>query len=263
MKRLIVNADDFGITRGVNRGIVDCHRRGIVTSTTLMVNGEAAAAAARLAAENPSLGVGLHLNLSSGRPVLPPERVPTLVRRDGGFPGAATMLARLSAGVVERRELEGEIAAQLQACRSLGIEPTHVDSHHHLHAHPVLATALVRVCRREGIDRARGFKFRPGSVKAAAIRLAAFLPRRLKTPDRLAGIEVMGERDVAAYLEEKLALPGDVLEYMCHPGYVDERLMAVTSYNRLRLVELEALLSPEVRQVIAAAGVELVSFREL
>ena len=266
MRRLIVNADDFGMTEGINRGIIDCHREGIVTSTTLMVNGAAAAAAAALAAENPRLGVGLHLNITSGPPQLPPRRVCSLLGRDGLFPGKGNMVARLSTGAVDRGELEAEIGAQIAACRSLGVEPTHVDSHHHLHAHPVVGAALARVCPPAGITRARGYRLTPRNPKAMAIRLSAALSGRggaLATPDRVAGIEEMGKLDMVDMIARELAREGDTLEYMCHPGYVDEALRRASSYSDLRQVELEAMMSADLATAVAGSGVTLISFAEL
>jgi predicted glycoside hydrolase/deacetylase ChbG (UPF0249 family) len=265
MKRLIVNADDLGITEGVNRGIIDCYRRGIVTSTTLMVNGEAVAGAAVLAAECPELGVGLHLNLTTGPPSQQPSLVPSLVGRDGCFPGKANMLARLSTGSVRREELEGEIEAQARACRGLDIEPTHLDSHHHIHAHPVVARALVRVCPCLGIERVRWYRAAPSSLKALGIRAVSLLsrPRGLRMPDRFAGIEEMGGRDMAEALRRELSRRGDTLEFMVHPGYSDQRLRRVSAYSDPRQVELAALLSREAVEAVEESGVRLVSFRGL
>lgn len=266
MNRLIINADDFGLTDGVNRGIIDCHKAGTVTSTTLMVNGEEAAAAAALAADNPGLGVGLHINLTSGPPTLPPERVASLVGRDGCFPGAVKMIARLSTATVDRGELDAEVSAQIEACRALGVEPTHVDSHHHMHAHPVVGASLSRVCPPAGITKERGYALAPHSPKALAIRLSAALAGRagrLATPDRFAGIEEMGRRDVAELLTRELAAEGDLLEYMCHPGYLDQDLRRVSSYSDLRQVELEAMLSDAVASAIERSGALLVNYRDI
>ncbi|RJQ45728.1 MAG: ChbG/HpnK family deacetylase, partial [Gaiellales bacterium] len=141
-EKLIINADDFGLSSGVNRGIIECHEAETVTSTTLMAQGAAAEEAAVLAVEHPRLGVGVHLNLTSGRPVLPADRVPSLVDRAGLFPGRSRALLWLTTGRTRTAHLEAEIAAQIERCRSLGVEPTHVDSHHHLHAHPRLRAIL-------------------------------------------------------------------------------------------------------------------------
>ena len=266
MKRLIVNADDFGLTDGVNRAVVECHEAGAVSSTTLLVAAGAAEAAARLAAGNPSLGVGLHLNLTSGRPVLPHGRVRSLVASSGGFPGPAGALLRLSTGYARTAELEAEIEAQLLRCRELGITPTHIDSHHHLHAHPRLRSIIQRVCPGYGITRARGYHLGSRSAKSLAVRAAFLLPsrgKRLKTPDRFSGMESMGRNNLAELLARELGGPGDTLEFMCHPGHSDRELAAVSSFSSQRETELAALVSPGFRQAIEAAGVRLISFGEL
>ena len=265
MEKLIVNADDFGMTEGVNRGIIACYQRGVVTSTTLMVNGEAVAGAVVLAAEHPGLGVGLHINLTAGPPTRPPHSVRSLVGRDGCFPGKGNMLVRLTTGAIDTGELESEITAQVQACRALGITPTHVDSHHHIHAHPVAASALARVCPPLGINRMRGYRLAPRSLKALGIRAAAMLSvaGAMRVPDRFAGIEEMGRRDMAAAFDRELVAEGGTLEFMCHPGYQDARLQHLSTYNDLRQVEMEALVSPEVRRVVEGSGVRLVDFRGL
>jgi len=187
------------------------------------------------------------------------------VGRDGCFPGKGNMIMRLTTGAVKKEELEGEIKAQARACRALGIKPTHIDSHHHIHAHPVVASALARVCPSLGIERARGYRVGPGSLKALGIRAAAMLARYggLRTPDHFAGIEEMGGHDIAAALERELSRHGGTLEFMCHPGFSDERLRRVSAYNELRQAELDAMISPEVRKVVERAGVELVDFRSL
>lgn len=266
MKRLIVNADDFGLTSGVNRAIIEAHQAGSLTSATLMVSGRAASEAAGLSRENPDLGVGLHVNLTSGAPVLAPEKVPSLVGSDGRFPGMEKALIRLTIGMAKSQEIEAEVVAQINCCRELGVEPTHVDSHHHLHAHPRLRRVLTRVCQKAGIRKARGYRMGPRSSKAAVIRLAAALPvgaRELRTPERFSGIEVMGTTNMAAALERELAATEGTLEFMVHPGYADRELALTTSYNHLRQVELKALTSGEFLRVAREAGAELISFRDL
>lgn len=266
MKRLIVNADDFGLTSGVNRAIVECHQRGVVTSATLMVNGGAAVEAALLAADNPRLGVGLHLNLTSGAPAMPPESVPSLVGEDGLFPGLKTALWRLTSGKARAHELEDEIAAQIDRLIKLGIRPTHIDSHHHLHAHPHLRSLVRKIGPRHGITRMRGLRMSAKGPKAMAIALAARLPssgKRMSMPDRFSGMEVMGNKDMAAALKRELAADGDTLEFMCHPGYADDELAKVTSYNAPRQEELLQLLSPAFTAAADDAGVQRISFAAL
>ncbi|MFA5801738.1 MAG: ChbG/HpnK family deacetylase [Thermoleophilia bacterium] len=265
MKRLIVNADDFGLTEGVNRGIIECHERGVVTSTTLLVNAGAAEAAAEAAARHPQLGVGLHLNLTSGKPMLDALEVRSLIGDDGLFPGMSAMVRRLISGRAHADELAAEARAQIDKCVELGIKPTHIDSHHHLLALPRLRSAVSGVCRSAGITRMRGYHMSARSLKGFAISAAARMPagEPLDTPDRFSGIEVMGRRDMAVSLGHELAAPGDTLEFMCHPGYADDILSRVSGYNSLREVELKALLSEEFIRAIEVAGVRPVSFRDL
>lgn len=266
MKRLIVNADDFGLTSGVNRAIIECYQKGVVTSTTLMVNGKAAVEAALLAADNPGLGVGLHLNLTSGSPMMPGESVSSLVGGDGDFPDMKTALWRLTSGRARTHELEDEITAQIDRLIKLGIRPTHIDSHHHLHAHPRLRSLVKRIGKRQGITRMRGFHMSARSPRAVAVALAARLPSSgagMITPDRFSGIEAMGNRDMAAALERGLASGGDALEFMCHPGYSDEDLAKETSYNTDRQAELSTLLSVAFTTVIDEGGVRKISFAAL
>lgn len=266
MKRLIVNADDFGLTSGVNRGIVECHQRGVVTSATLMVNGGAAVEAALLAADNRSLGVGLHLNLTSGPPMMSADRVPSLVDGAGNFPGLKVALWRLTSGKARTHELEDEITAQIDRLIKLGIRPTHLDSHHHLHAHPRLRSLVRKICPRHGITRMRGFHMSAKSPKSVGVAIAARLPSsggRMSTPDRFSGIDVMGNKDMAAALRRSLAAEGDTLEFMCHPGYADEELAKATSYSAPRQAELLRLLSAAFSAAVDEAGVQKISFAAL
>jgi chitin disaccharide deacetylase len=149
---LIVNADDFGISEGVNAAVVDAHRNGILTSATVMVNMPGFEQAVRLALANPTLGVGIHLNLTSGPPVLSPSRVSTLVDGSGRFPPGGAVLRRLSLGRLDPQELEAELNAQVERGLTAGLTATHLDSHHHLHLHPLLQPIAVRVARRFGIQ---------------------------------------------------------------------------------------------------------------
>jgi hypothetical protein len=178
------------------------------------------------------------------------------------------MLFRLTAGLAKKEELEAEIDAQINRCRELGVEPTHIDSHHHLHAHPRLRRLMARVCRAQGISKARGYHMAPRSVKALCIRLASSAPAGggFRVPERFAGIEVMGGTDMAAVLERELAATGpeSTLEFMCHPGYADKELARTSRYSGPRQVELEALTSGAFRELVKRdAGLRAISFREL
>ena len=266
MKRLIVNADDFGLTSGINRAVIECYLGGSVTSTTLMVNGQAAVEAALEAADNPGLGVGLHLNLTAGPPTAAAGKVRSLLGPDGNFPGMRQALWRLTTGRAKAHELENEIIAQVERLRSLGVRPTHIDSHHHLHAHPRLRSLIKRTCPRLGITRMRGYHLPVKSAKALAVATAARLPapgNAMQTPAAFAGIEVMGSTNMTAELERRLAGDGDALEFMCHPGYADEALARLSSYNQPRQTELETLLSEAFAAAIVRSGAQPVSFGAL
>ncbi len=266
MKQLIINADDFGLTQGVNRAVIECYQRGVVTSATLMVNGEAAVEAALLAADNPGMGVGLHLNLTSGEPMMPRESVSSLLGSDGRFPGMKQALWRLTAGRCKALELEDEIRAQADRLIKLGIRPTHIDSHHHIHAHPRLRSIIRKVCPRLGIMKMRGYRMSGGGVKAIMIAWAARIPASgepLTTPDRFAGIEAMGGRETAAALRRALSGEGDTLEFMCHPGYADTALEQISSYSKPRETELHNLLSTDLTEAIEESGARKISFAAL
>ena len=248
-RRLIVNADDLGRTPGINRGIAEAHCRGIVTSATLMVTHAAAAEVARVARENPSLGLGLHVALTGGAPALSPERVPSLVDARGLLPAKPEGLA-----AADGCELRAEMRAQLERFeRLVGRLPTHFDSHHHAHRLPAVLEALVELARETD------------------------LPVRCASPDMRASLRAAGIATTDAFVEDFFgdgatlttllrlvhALEPGVTELMCHPAYVDDELRAGSSYADARQHELAVLTSADARAAVRDAGVELVSFAAL
>lgn len=249
MKRLIVNADDFGLTAGVSRGILEAHGKGIVSSTTMLVNRPIDPALVG-ALKASALGVGLHLNLTLGAPVSDPRRVPSLVDGEGKF----VRDARQAAARAKAEEARIELGAQIDAFRKLmGRFPTHLDSHHHVGRHePILALILefaraIRVPVRSG----------DAQVRAAARRL------KLRTPDHFMG----GSGPEAYWSSERLlahlaSLPDGVSEFMTHPGYFDQDL-AGSRYGAQREVELEGLTDPRVRESVDARGIRLGHFGDL
>lgn len=249
-KLLIVNADDFGRTPGVNRGVLEAHTRGIVTSATLMVNYPAAAEAATLTKDHAALGVGLHVQFTgSAAPTSPPEQVRSLVDTSGRFHARPDALAD-----ADPREVLAETRAQLRRFRELmGRQPTHFDSHHHAHKLPGVIEALVTLAWETGLP-----------VRGASAEVRTRLRGEgLPTTDHF--IEDFYDR--GATLEGLIAVlvrlePG-TSELMCHPARVDDELRASSGYAEPRERELEALLHDEVRQTIQAAGIKLVSFAGL
>jgi hopanoid biosynthesis associated protein HpnK len=277
---LVVNADDFGISRGVNRGIVEAHRRGLVTSASLMANLPAAEDALTRAATCPKLSLGLHLTLTAGRPLSPPERVPTLVDGDGRFFALGALLARLSLGRVRRADLERELAAQVAWALRHGVRPGHLDSHHHVHVHPRVAPTVLRLaeqggtpcvrCPTEATTPAALRRTHPrDAARTVAISVFGHLLRRrirargLKTSGHFRGIALGPGFGIAALLRTLRQIPRGLTELMTHPGYPDAELARLTVYAEGRDRELAALTAREARAVVRAADIRLITFAEV
>ncbi len=249
MKRLIVNADDLGRTAGINAGILEAHRSGIVSSATLMVNYASAREVSGLSREAPALGIGLHLALTGGAPTLPPSQVPSLVDARGDLPAKPEGHANL-----DPREVLAEARAQLARFRErIGRDPTHFDSHHHSHRLPAVFDALVTLARETSIP-----------VRCATPGMVAELRwLRVKTTDAFVE-EFFGD---AATLETLLrildALPEATTELMCHPARVDDELRNSSGYADPRQRELEVLTSDAARRALAERGIQLVRFSDL
>ena len=248
-RRLIVNADDLGRTAGVNDGIFEAHRGGIVTSATLMVVYDSAADAARRLGEHPGLGVGLHVQLSGGRPLLSPAEVPSLVDEAGLLPRRPSGL-----GAARRDDVEREVRAQLARFEELvGRAPTHLDSHHHSHARPLVCDVVAEIAHERSLP-----------VRNASPEVAALLRARgVRTTDAF-DARFYDEGVTLECLEAALdELPEGTTELMCHPGRADEELRAGSTYADARDLEIRLLCAPAVRERIGRLGIELVHFGDL
>jgi predicted glycoside hydrolase/deacetylase ChbG (UPF0249 family) len=245
-RRLIVNADDLGRTRGVNEGVLAAHQRGIVTSSSLMVNYPAAALVPALSASAPGLGIGLHVQLSGGPPQLPPERLRSFAGRDGLLPPRPDGLSE-----ADPLEVLAEVRAQLERFRQLmGRDPTHFDGHHHCHRVPAVFAAVVAVARETG---------RPVRAVEAAMR-PLLLREGIASADRF-DESFDGETATIETLVGIIrSLPAGTTELMTHPAVVDEELLATESYAAPRGRELEVLTSEAARAAVREADVELVGF---
>jgi hopanoid biosynthesis associated protein HpnK len=263
-RRLIVNADDFGFTRDVNEGIVEAHRSGILTATTLMANGDAFEDAAKRARETPSLDVGCHVVLVQGRSVLDPTRalpatvkdlLRTLLRR-GHFP------------------LYEEVRAQVRRLIGAGIHPSHIDSHKHTHLLPPVLEAVARVARDFDIEWVRrpfdfGIDDKARVMKrAVAAGMGLLRPRfaaaleGLRTTDHFTGFQITGALNDEALLRTLERLPEGLTEFMCHPGRLGPELRAApTRLKESRAIELAALVSPKTRRAMERHGIELTNYR--
>ena len=262
MRRLIVNADDFGLTAGVNRGIIELNAAGLVTSSTLMARAGATDAALDAARNAPLLGAGCHVVLVDGEPVLPPSQIPTLVdRRTGQFPDSIrSFLARLLSGRTRAEEIEAEARAQIEFLQSRGLRLAHVDTHKHTHMFPAVLRAVLRAARSANIRAVRN-PFEPEwAVRATAgaplARVAQVTLLRwlqpiwqriiaeegFKTTDgtiAVAGTGILNAATLRALLTE---LPGGTWELVTHPGYNDADLDKVhTRLRGSRDVERDAL----------------------
>lgn len=277
-RQLVVTADDFGISPGVNRGIVVAHRRGLVTSTSLMPNLPAAEDALARAAECPSLGLGLHLTLTAGRPLSPPDMVPTLVDRSGRFPVLGALLARLSTGRVRRAELEREVEAQITWLLERKVRPDHLDAHHHVHVHPRVADLALELAARYAIPYVRcpdeGLSWpAPREAHAKDLARAAIIwlfARRLRSrlgpgvraARHFRGLALGGGFTSSVLLRTLSRLRPGLSELMTHPGYSDAELARATVFADGRDRELAALTAPGARSFVDAARIDLTSFRE-
>ena len=251
MKKLIVNADDFGRTPGVNAGTLEAHTRGIVTSATVMVLEKSAARGIREAAERaPRLSLGLHFVVTGGgRPAAAAREVPTLAPA-GCFRRTREQLP----ATLPAEEVRAELEAQIDAFQVLARKPpTHLDSHHHAALHPAIAPVF------EAVARERCLPARASSDEARrALRAAG-----VQTPDRFID-SFHGEGARLEGLEQILGgLPDGVSELMCHPALVDEELRGGSSYVEQRDREREVLCDPKIRRLVRSLRIELIGFDAL
>ncbi len=278
--RLIVNADDFGQTNGVNAGIVEAHRNGILTSATLMANGAAFEDAVRLAGSCPELGVGVHLNLVEGEPVSRPSDVPSLLDRRGNLLSKFALVRRHLAGRLNAEQLRREVEAQIDRVLRADIVPTHVDSHKHVHAYPPFFSVVTQVARARGVGAVRlplerlGWKELAScpsdAVRTFLINGASSVSRRLlrRTPlyttDAFAGTLRTGKVTVPWLVGWIASLSHGTAELMVHPGNCDEELTGTgTRLTEQRETELRTLTDPQVAEAVRAAGVDLIHYGQV
>jgi predicted glycoside hydrolase/deacetylase ChbG (UPF0249 family) len=287
LRNLIVNADDLGWTEGVNRGIAEAHRNGIVTSASLLANGAAFGSAVELARTTPALGVGVHLNLSDGEPVAPRELVTSLLNQRGELEGKPeSLLLRLARRSVSLEEVEHEWDAQILKVRDSGIQPTHLDGHRHVQMLPGLFEIALRLAKRHGIaairisheasslraalsagTKQKGTVVMRQGVQARGLKLLAPDAREqaeragIATADYFCGIAQTGELTREGVLRLLEILPAGATELMCHPGYVDADLAkSGTRLQHSRQKEVEILTDTEIRNLVASQGIRLIDY---
>ena len=286
MRRLIVNADDFGFTLGVNRAILEAHQHGIVTSTTLMANGRAFPEAVQLAKSSPDLSIGCHVVLIDGEPVLDPSELATITDSRRFRDGLKNFAARALTSRMKPDEVEAEANAQIHRIQSAGLVVSHIDTHKHTHIFPQILRPLLRAARNRGVPAVRNpfgprFPLRSSQLLArpnlwtrfAEVRILshfagqfrrAVAQEGLATPDGTLGIEVTGTLDERLFQAIARSIPDGTWEFVCHPGYNDPELAAAkTRLRESRELELHVLTMPQARELLAKSGIQLISYREL
>jgi predicted glycoside hydrolase/deacetylase ChbG (UPF0249 family) len=269
-RRLVVNADDFGWSHSVNLGIMEAHRKGIVTRASILATGAAFRDAVELARVDPSLGIGVHLNIYRGNTIMPRERVSTLVGEDGHLLGSwQQIVGRLATGRFDLTQVEDELRAQIQCVRDAGLEPGHLDSEKHLHLWPGVFDVVCRLAVEFDIPLVRTVRepmtthYIPIGLWLLSMRDRAVAHRHgLATSDTTIGV-TYPPADMEALERILQSAVGEYVEFVVHPGHVDEDFMALQATVRNRLVceredECRALSDPGARAAVARAGFELV-----
>ena len=285
MRRLIINADDFGLTAGVNRAIVEAHSGGIVTSATMMANAGGFDDGVRQAQSSPTLSVGCHVVLVDGAPVLPAEKIPDLL--EPGTQHFHRSLATFAALVLRNRirpeQIEAEARAQIGKLQAAGIRVSHLDTHKHTHMLPQVSRPLLRAARACGISAIRN-PFEPVRLSLLGrgpkvwkrwieVKALRSLQRRFVEGAKEAGITTIAGTlgiVVTGILDQQLfkavvnEIPDGTWELVCHPGYNDADLQGVaTRLRESRVRELQVLTAPESREWLEKAGFQLISYRDL
>jgi predicted glycoside hydrolase/deacetylase ChbG (UPF0249 family) len=261
VRKLVVNADDFGFTRDVNQGIIEAHRTGILTATTIMSTGAAFDDAVRLARENPTLDIGVHLVLVGQPPF--PMTVPQLIQ----------------AVTLRKIRIYEELSAQVQRVLDAGLNPSHLDTHKHTHLLPPVLSAVARISEEFKIPWVRrpfDFPLEPNGIpwqKRTVSRAFGVVRGRFervlarhgcRSTDHFAGFQITGKFDASDVARMIRSLPQGSTEFMCHPGICSAELRAAsTRLKESREDELRALTAREVREAVRESGVELVTYREL
>jgi chitin disaccharide deacetylase len=285
LPRLIINADDFGLTRGVNQAIVDAHKNGVVTSATVMANAAALENALQQSRSAPSLALGCHVVLVDGTPVLPPEQIPDLVEPGTGrfHRTLSPFLIRAVRGRISPNQIEAEATAQIRKLQSAGIQLSHVDTHKHTHMFPHILDPVLRAARACDIHAIRN-PFEP--IRVSLLKCGPRIYKRwievkalhtffshfvravkragLSTTEGTVGIAATGILGHALFETMVSQIPEGSWEFVCHPGYDDSDLRQTsTRLLGARLRELEILTSPSTRGALEKRGIQLISYRDI
>lgn len=284
--RLIINADDFGLTLGVNRAIAELHQAQVLTSATLMATGAAFDDAVAVTHANPSLGVGCHVVLTDGEPVSAPDSIPTLLGADGKCfrPSLFDFMQAVTRGHIREDEIEREAFAQVQKLQRAGIAVTHLDTHKHTHLFPAVARPLLRVAQRCSIGAIRN-PFEPAwssrlapnaFVRRLQFHILSLFGKRsfealpqlnngsVLTAAGTIGVSATGQLDATSLRKLLQAIPEATWELVCHPGYNDAALNAIgTRLRATREIERDALLREVPQAIRTVSGLELIHYGQI
>jgi len=282
--RLIVNADDFGWGRGINDAIAHAHESGVVTSASVMANQPASEHAIALARCMPRLGVGIHLNLCAGRPVLPAKEVPSLVQASGDFHRPEQLFGKLWRFQVEGDEIEAEFRAQIRWVRERGIALTHADSHLHAHLYPAAVGPFVKALKREQIECIRAPRCSVWPVRGLGGAHEGRLARRALVQIYRSALQFGPFRDFSMPHSRISFRPADrknrdaigrcwisALNYLtagdfelaCHPGFTQAGFSEFDRIAAQRVEEFRWLISAAFREALKRNRIQLISYPEL
>ena len=282
MKKVIINADDFGICQGINEGIIYAHQRGIVTSTTLMANMPGFEQAVSLAKQNKDLGIGLHLNIVRGRPVSPANKVKSLINDENKFfSDVFLILKRLVLGLINLEEVELEFRAQIEKILEKGIKISHFDSEKHVHSFPSIFKIIIRLAKEYNIQKIRfinEFCFSPflfQTAKSLLISLACssmirkIIENDIFITDKFYGVCETGHMTSLRLKRTLYKVKDGITEIMVHPGFVIPEIIdlekEIGSYhiNKFREQELQALVDEGAKEVIKERKIHLINFNNI
>lgn len=258
-KQLIINADDFGLTAKINEAVLKCHKNGTLTSATIMANGLALEEAIKIAKNHPALGVGIHLNLTVLKPLLSPKEIQTLIDKRGNFTKALYKLPLKKSGEVKK-----EWKAQIEYLLSLGIQPTHLDSHHHIHLYPPFTKVFLELADEYDFKAVRFISpesfalMGVGGIRKILGKKSWSLGRFKITPKTVIGIENYSIPRLTQLLD---SLETGVHELYIHPGLMgDKQLEGVSSLKKQRQKDYELLMDPNLKEMLSKQKIELVNY---
>jgi len=291
MKSIIINADDFGLSRSINRGIIQAYKEGVLTSSSLLVNMPGFEDAVNLIKDNPGLDIGLHINFFRGRPVMPPDKTATITDAKGFFlQDVFSIATKIYQRRISLKELEAECEAQIKMALDKGINITHLDSEKHLHLISHVYNIVVKLAKKYGINKIRNINeypyisrfllngkhiFNSSLCKTAILQLLSMCRKKInslnsiKTADYSFGLWDSGSMTLSKYKRLFEHLANGTTEILCHPGYIDEEwrkppLNREKYYMTLnREEELAALLSPRLKEIIQKLNIRLTNYEEL